>query len=165
MIFFRQGIQNRPGKTSFIGTGLPSQYGNGALVNTQRFIRDHQILVKFHLITQSKTIRTGAKRIIKGKTSRLHLINADTAIRTSKVLAEIQHLPICHIHHHQAIAQAHGCFNRICQTLFNARTDDQTIYHDLNVVLDILIQMDLFRKLILVSIDPDPHKSTLLGLV
>ena len=56
-------------------------------------IRNHKVFVKLHLIAKSKAIRTGTKRIIKGKASRLYLINADTAVRAGKALAEIHWSP------------------------------------------------------------------------
>ena len=165
MILFRQCIQDRPGKTTFIGTGLPPQYSDGSLIDAQRLIRDHQILVKLHLIAQSKTVWTGTKWVIEGEAPRLHLVDADAAVRAGKILAEIQHLPVGHIHHHQAVSQIHGSLDGIGQTLLDTRADNQTVYHNLNVVLDVLVQMDLFGKLILVPIDPHPDKTALFRLV
>ena len=58
-------IQNCSGKTSLTCAGLPSCHHDRAFQDTQRFIRDHQINVKFHLISESQTVRAGAKWIIE----------------------------------------------------------------------------------------------------
>ena len=48
-----QCIENCVGKAALIRTGLPSHHLNGTLCDGQRFIRNHQILVKLHLIAKS----------------------------------------------------------------------------------------------------------------
>ena len=110
LIFFSQCIQNRSCKASFICAGLPSGHSDRTIQNTERWIRDHQFYVKFHLISESVTIRAGTKRIIKGKTSRLDLIDTHTTVRTGKTLAETQQFSINHFHKRQTICQAQYIF-------------------------------------------------------
>ena len=95
---FVQCIKDCSCKTALICAGLPAHDHNSSLGNTQRFIRNHQINIKFHLISQTKTIRAGSKRIIKRKASRLDLINTDLTIRAGKALTECLHSTIHRIY-------------------------------------------------------------------
>ena len=89
VVFLCKSIQNRSRKTSFICTGLPAQHHNGPLGNAQTPVRYHQVHIKLHFISQAEAGRTGTERIVEGKASRFDLINAHTAVRTGKALAEI----------------------------------------------------------------------------
>ena len=51
LVFLAKSAQNGICKTGWIHTGLPSKRCDRSLIDTQRFIRDHQILVKLHLIS------------------------------------------------------------------------------------------------------------------
>ena len=84
----------------------------------------------------------GSKGIIEGKTPWLHLVNADCTVRTGKALAEIHRLTAAHIHHHQSAAQGHDCLYGICKPFFNTFLYNQTVHHDFNVMLDVLLQPD-----------------------
>ena len=99
LIFLRKCAQNRIGKASLIFTRLPAHDLNGTFVNTELLIRNHQLRIKLHLISKTKTDRTGAKRIIKGKASRFNLRNTDSTIRAGKALAEIDGFPTNYIYH------------------------------------------------------------------
>ena len=96
-IFRCQSIQDRAGKASLLSTGLPSHYYDCPLIYTKRFIRDHKILIKLHLISQSKTLRAGTEGIIKGEASRFDLLDTDPTIRTGEILAEIDRFTVCNI--------------------------------------------------------------------
>ena len=112
------------------------------------FIRNHQILVKFHLVAKSETLRAGAKGIVKGKTSRFYLINTDAAVRAGKTLGKLDLLSTDHIHGHQSVRQFQYIFNGIHQTFFNAFLYYQTVYYNLDIVLFIFIQTDLLCQFI-----------------
>ena len=163
MVFFRQSVQNRPSKAAFILAGLPAQHHNGPVQNAQRFVRYHQIRIKFHLVAQSQTVRAGAERIIKGKAAGLYLFNTDPAVRAGKILAEVNHLilrlfpghflTVCltggigrplHIHHRQPFRQIHHLLQRFGQPLFNTRLHNQPVHQDLDIMLNIFIQFNLF---------------------
>ena len=144
MILCRQGIQDRPRKASRLRAGLPAEDDDCSLVNTQGLIRDHQILIKFHLISQTETVRAGAERVIKGEASRLHLLDTDPAVRAGKALAEVDRLTASYIHDHQTIGQLHHCLYGVRQTFLDPRLHNETVHNDLNIVLDVLLQRDLF---------------------
>ena len=165
MIFFTQRIQNRSGKASLCCTGLPAEYCNRTFLDGQRRIRDHQSLIKFHLISEPQTIRTGSERIVKRKTSRLNLINADPAVRTGKALAEVQIVSIHRIYHQQSVRQCQHALNRIRQTLFYPRFYRKPVHHDSNRMFDILIQFYLFRQFVHIAIDLHPYITASLCLI
>ena len=142
IIRFGQRFQDCPCKAALIRTGLPSHDHDCALVYRQGLIRNHQVLVKFHLIAQAETLRAGSEGIVEGKAPWLHLVNADCTVRTGKALAEIHRLTAAHIHHHQSAAQGHDCLYGICKPFFNTFLYNQTVHHDFNVVLDVLLQPD-----------------------
>ena len=164
-IFPCQSIQNRSGKASLRGTGLPPENSDSPFIDTQFLIRDHQIDIKFHLISKTQTLRAGTKWIIKGKTPGFDLINADATIRTGKTLAEIQKLPVHSVYYQQTIRQIQHGFNGIGKTLLYSRFHNKSIHNDLNVMFDILIQLDLLRKLIEISVDLHSHISASSGLI
>ena len=57
-------LQNRICKAGSIIAGLPSHNGKRSAVNAKSFIRDHQIHIEFHLISQAKAFRASPKRVI-----------------------------------------------------------------------------------------------------
>ena len=71
--------------------------------------------------------------------------NVDAA---EKALAESHRFAADHIHHQQPLCQFQYVFNRVCQTALNTILYHQTIYHDVDIVLDIFIQRDLLGKLV-----------------
>ena len=123
-------------------------------------VRDHQLRIKFHLIAKSEADRTGSKRVIKRKASRFDLTDADAAVRAGKALTEGHLLTADHIQQKKSFRKCQYILNRICQSPLDPRLHYQSVYYDLYVMLDILIQLDLFRKLVHVSINHDTYITT-----
>ena len=163
IVFLRQCPQNSIGKAGLVRTGLPAHDRDGSLIDAESLVRDHQILVEFHLISQAEAYRAGTERIVEGKASGLHFADTDTTVRTGKALAESRRFAADHIHHQQPLCQFQYVFNRVCQTALNTILYHQTIYHDVDIVLDIFIQFDLFRQFIHAAVDPYPDITASLG--
>ena len=163
MIFLGQCLQYGIGKTALVRAGLPPHHGDRSLIDAESLVRDHQILVKLHLVTQSKTYRAGTEGIVEGEASRLHFADTDAAVRTGEALAEGHRLATDHIHHQQAFGQLQYVFNGICQTALNTILYHQTVYYNVDIVLDIFIQFDLFRQFIHTAVDPYPDITASLG--
>ena len=163
IIFLRQCPQNSIGKAGLVRTGLPAHDRDGSLIDAESLVRDHQILVEFHLISQAEAYRAGTERIVEGKASGFHFADTDTTVRTGKALAESHRFAADHIHHQQPLCQFQYIFNRVCQTALNTILYHQTIYHDVDIVLDIFIQFDLFRQFIHAAVDPYPDITASLG--
>ena len=163
MIFLGQCLQYGIGKTALVRAGLPPHHGDRSLIDAESLVRDHQILVEFHLISQAEAYRAGTERIVEGKASGFHFADTDTTVRTGKALAESHRFAADHIHHQQPLCQFQYIFNRVCQTALNTILYHQTIYHDVDIVLDIFIQFDLFRQFIHAAVDPYPDITASLG--
>ena len=157
IIFPAEGVQDGPRKTAFIRAGLPAQHRDGPFIDRQGRIRDHQFLGELHLVTQSEAFRAGAKRIVERKASRLDLLDADPAVRAGEALAEIHRLAVDHIHHQQPLRQMQHALHGIREPLLDPRPHDQTVYDDLDVVLNIFIQADLFRQFVHIAVNAHPH--------
>ena len=160
-----KGFQNGSGKAALVRAGLPAHNYNGSLIDGQGLVRDHQILVKFHLVAQTETLRAGAEGIVEGKASGLHLVHADAAVRAGEALAEVHGLAVHHVHGHQTAGQGHHRLDGVRQALLDALPDHQAVHHHFNVVLDVLLQLDLFRQLIEIPVDAHPDVTALSGVV
>ena len=165
MILLCQRVENGSGKAALVRTGLPAHSHNRPLADAQGFIRNQQILIKFHLVSQSKAFRAGAEWIIEGKAPRLHLVHTDAAVRAGKILAEIHSPLLRYLHRHQPACKLHDGFNGICQTLLDSRLHNKAVHHNFDIVLDILIQLDLLRKLIEASVNSDTDIAALSRLL
>ena len=159
VIFFCQCLQDRICKRSRLLTALPPQHGNRALVDAQRAIGNHQVRIKFHLISESVALRTCPERVVERKASGLDFINADTAVRARKALGKRQHFLIAsHAFYKQkSLRQVQDIFDRIRQSAFDSRLHNQTVNDDFDIMLDILIQLDILRQLIQIAVNADSH--------
>ena len=142
-VFSGQRLQDSPGVAPPVRTGLPAQDDDGPLVDAQGFVRDHQVLVKLHLVAQSVALRAGPEGVVEGKAPGLYLVNADAAVRAGKALAEIHRLPAYHIHHKKPLRQVEHTFHGIGKALLNARLYHKPVHDDLDIVLDIFVQRDV----------------------
>ncbi len=165
MIFFAQRLQQRVGKAVFFAAGLPAHDGNSPLADAETLIRDHQVDVEFHLIAQSRTHGAGSERIVEGEASWLDLTDAYAAVRAGKALAEGHRLTPYDVHHQQIVRKIQHIFYRICQTALHSLLHRQPIHHDVNVVLNILLQRDLFRQLVHTAVYAHTHIAALSGSV
>ena len=158
-----QRLQNGVSKAARLIAGLPAHNDDGALVDAPALIRNHQVHVKFHLVSQAVALRTGAKGIVEGKAPRLNLIDADPAVRAGKALAEGHGLPADHVYKQQPFRERQHAFDGIREPSVDSGLHHKTVHHDLDVVLDIFIQFDLFRQLIHASVHPDTHVAAASG--
>ena len=147
-VLFAESVQNRPCKTGFVRAGLPSENRDRSFIDRKRRIRDDQFFRELHFIPQAVTFRACSKRVVKRKTSRFDLFYADPAVRTGKALTEIHRLPVDHIYNKQPFRQMEHAFHGIRQTLLDPRPHNKSVHYDLNIVLYIFIQCDIFRKFI-----------------
>ena len=67
VVLFGQGIEQGSGKGPLRSAGLPARHNDRALINGQILVRDHQFLVKLHLVTQARAFRAGSEGIVEGK--------------------------------------------------------------------------------------------------
>ena len=126
---------------------------NGAVQNGNRSVRNHQRGIHLQLAAQTRAGGAGAEGIVEREHAGRQLLHGDAAILAGIVLREHEILLLPQeIDHHQSAGQG-GCgLHRVGQTLLNVRTDDQTVHNDLDVMLNIFFQFDLFVQFVQISI-------------
>ena len=72
-------------------------------------------------------------------------------------MAEVHRLSAQHIHHQKPFRQCQHVFNGIRQTPFNACLHHQTVYHDFDVMLYVLIQFNFLGQFIQIAVNPYTH--------
>ena len=149
-----QGGQDGVGKGSRLHAGLPAQDRDGPVIDGTGRIRDDQVRIELHPVAQARTVGTGAEGIVKGKASGLDLGDGGPAVGAGEVLAELAQLSPDDVHLEEALGQAQGVLDGIGQAPLNARPDHQTVHDDLNVMLDVLFQLNVFGNVILAAVDP-----------
>ena len=149
-----QGGQNGVGKGARLHAGLPAQDRDGPVIDRPGRIRDDQVRIELHPVAQAQAVGTGAEGIVEGKASGLDLGNGGPAVGAGEVLAELAQFSPDDVHLQETLGQAQGVLDGIGQAAFNARPDHQAVHDDLNVMLDILFQLDVFGNVILAAVDP-----------
>ena len=69
------------------------------------------------------------------------------------------------VHQHDAAGQVGGGLHGVRQPLGPVGADDQTVHHDLDVVLLVLLQGNVLGQVIEVSVGPDPDIAGAAGVV
>ncbi len=141
----------------------PSQNRNGALVQGQALIRNHQRHIKLRLGADTEAFRTGPEGIVEGKAPGLDLLDADTAVRAGEAGGQIHGLTANHIHGQQTVRQCHRLLYGFRKPLADALADHQTIHHDLDGMPQVLFQLDFLRQIIHISVDAYSHIAGLPG--
>ena len=157
VIGLRKRNQHGMGKAALILRIHPSQNGNGALVQGQALIRNHQCHIKLRLGADTEALRAGTEGIVEGKAPGLDLLDADATVRAGKAGGQIHRLSADHIHGQQAVRQCHRLLDRLRKTLADALADHQTVHHDLDGMPQVLFQLDFLRQIVHISIDAHPH--------
>ena len=148
VILLAEGGQDGVCKTPLVHAGLPADDGNSALVDGKTVVRNQQTGVKLHAVAQSRAVRAGAEGVIEGKAAGLDLGDTDPAVRAGKTLAELQEFPADDIRLHQSLGEGQGIFHGIRHAALGPGTDDQTVHHDLDVVLDVLVKGDVLGDIV-----------------
>ena len=127
-----------------------------------RRIRDDQILVDLQLRAQAIAGRAGAVRGVERKRPRLEFLDVDPVpVGARDVLGKtLQPVLVIvvkpdRIDDHHAIGQAQRRLHRIGQALLLRRLDLQAVHHDVDVVLDLLLQRRRIRQAVHLAVDDD----------
>ena len=70
-----------------IGLHIGTDCRNGSLVKGLCLVRDDQIRIEFHMLSQAHAVRTGSIGCVEGKQPGFDFRQADTAFRTGELLA------------------------------------------------------------------------------
>ena len=152
-VLLAQGYQNGIGKASLVHAGLPAKDGDGTAVDREAVVRHQQAGIKFHAVAQTCAVGAGAKWIVEGKAAGFDLLYTDPAVGAGKALAELQKLTAHNVCLSQSVGESEGVLQRIRHAALSAGADDQTVNHDLYIVLDIFVQRNVLGDIIHISVD------------
>ena len=165
MVFLGQSLEIHPENGVRPGT-LPAGSLNGPVKNGLRFVRDYQVLIRNQLKAKARTIRAGTVWIVEGEHPRLQLRQADAAVLAGVVLGKTQLLVLLgQLDGHKAPGMGAGRFNRVRQAAAQPLLQHQTVHHQLNGVLPVLFQLDLFRQVVENAVCPHPGEALLPGIL
>ena len=126
---------------------VPPAGADGAVQNGQLLVGNDNIRIYLHLMPQPSTGGTGSVGVVEGEGAGRQFFDGDAAVLAGVVLAEQQVFVLPHqVDDHNAARELGGNLAAVRQPLGDVRTDDQPVYDDLNVVLDVLLQGDLLGQ-------------------
>ncbi len=146
---------------------------NRTLPQTQTLVGNHQIRVGKRLNPKPVTGRTCSPRAVERKQPRLNLLNHEARNRTGKTLRK-QKPPIGHspfalaasgggrvFNRRQPAAQLQRRLKRIRQTLRLIPPQNDPVNHNINIVLDVLVQRRRSFQFVIFAVHLDPLKPLL----
>ena len=164
-VLFGQGVKVHPGDAVGLDVA-PAGGGDGPLQNGQLLVGNDEIRVYLQLAAQAGTGGTGPVWVVEGEHPGGELLNGHAAVLAGVVLGE-QDVPVLphHIDHHQAAGQVGGDLHAVRQAAGDVLPDDQAVHHDLDVVLLVLLQLDLFTQVIGDAVHPAAHIAGAAGVL
>ena len=123
---------------------VPTRGFDCSLCNAQVYIRDNQIGVNFLENAQPCTIFASPIGVVERKHPRGQLFNGNIMFRTGVFLRKQPCFFPHDFYRCQAARQGKDGFQAVCQTGTNPLFDHQSVYHDFNGMLFVLVQRDGF---------------------
>ena len=165
MIAFGKGVKIHLGDGITADVSPPAG-GNAAVQNTEIRIRHNEGGVNEHLHPKTRAFGTGAVGIVEGKEPRRQFLDGDAAVLTGVVLGKGD-LPVFpdQVNQHQAACKGQRRFGRIAQTAGDLRLYYKAVYDDLDIMLFVLFQLDLFGQIVHIPVHPGADIAGLLGIL
>ena len=136
-----------------------------AFAQAQPAHRHHQIRVKEQLVTQPIARRTGAEGVVEREQPGLDLVDGKAADRTGKLGGKGRPLlGLGILDDRQPVGQLERGLKAVGQPLFHAFLEHHPVDHDLDGVLELLVQRRGFFDQVHDIVDLDPLEATLLQL-
>ena len=150
-----------------IGTGGGPAAGlDGAVQIGFGLIGDHQVRVRHQLEAQAGAEGARARRIIEGEHPGLQLGQADAAVLAGVILGETQLLPGGgQFDGNEAAGMGAGRLDGIRQAAAQALFQHQTVNHQIDVVLLVLLALDLLGQVIQDAVHPNAGEALLPGVI
>ena len=127
----------------------PSRGVQTAVIDAELFVRDHHLGVDEQLNAEARAGRAGAVGVVEGKEPRRNLLQRDAAVGAGIVLGKAELFPAVLQHRrHQAAGEAEGGLRRVGQAAPRALLDPNPVDDDLDRMLFVLVQGNLFRQII-----------------
>ena len=164
-VLLGQGVKVHAGDAVGLDV-IPPRGGDSPLQNGQVLVGNHQIGVHLQLAAQAGTGGTGAEGVVEGEHPGGELLNGHAAVFAGVVLGE-EDVPVLphHVDDHQASRQVGGHLHAVSKAAGNVLPDNQTVHHDLNVVLFVLLQLDLLAEIIGNAVHPAAHIAGAAGIL
>ena len=102
-------------------------------------------------------------RVVEGEVPGGRLFHGEAVVGADKVLAEQQvgALSLSRRHQNQSGGHLGSRLNRLPEPADSLRIDHQTVHHDLDVVLLVLVEADALGQFVEVAVDAGPHEAGL----
>ena len=136
----------------------PARGIDAAVFNAELAVGHDKLRVNEHLNSEPRAGRAGAVGIVEGKQARGNLLQRDSAVRTGVVLGKAELLlGVLQFRRQQASGEAQRCFGRIRETAADAVLDGNAVDDDLDGMLFVLVQRDIFRQVIDQAVHTGPN--------
>ena len=139
--------------------------GNCSLGKRKLFVWDYAIDRNGLHFTKSCAMRTRARGIIKGEHTRFKLTKRNAVLFASVILREFQFLgfPLARNGDDRdvSIGSTECVFDRVGKSGCNALSHNKTVDNDIDAMFFIFVKLDLFGKIVHISIDTHADVSAL----
>ena len=160
-----QRVEVHPGDTVGLDV-VPARGGDGPVQNGQGLVGDDELRVHLHLGAQTGAGGAGAEGVVEGEHPGGQLLDGHAAVLTGVVLGE-EDVPVLphDVDDDDAAGQGGGGLHRVGETAADIRPDDEPVHYDLDGVLFVLVQFDLFRQLVEGAVHPAADVAGLPGVL
>ena len=124
-----------------------------ALADRERRVRDEQVGVDLLLGAEARAARAGAVRRVEREDPRLELREPDAVLRAGEVLGVRRRLAVHDVDHDQALGELRGGLDRLGQARAQVGLHHEPVDHDLDRVLELLVEDDLLLEQALLAVD------------
>ena len=165
IVAFAEGIEVHAGDA--VGAdGVPAGGHHRAVQNGLALVRDHQRGVHLQLHAKAGAGGACAEGTVEGEQAGRQLLDGHAAVLAGVVLGEGQVLSLPQqIHRHKAAGQVGGGLHAVGQAGGDVGADDQTIHHNVDLMLVVLDQLDLFIQLVHFAVNAGADKAAAPGLL
>ena len=133
--------------------GVPSGGDDRPVEDGETVIRDDERGVGLELAAEPRTGRAGAVGVVEREHARRQLLDAHAAVVAGVVLRKREILSLAQkVHDHKPAREVRRRLDRVRQALGDVGADDQPVDDDLDVVLLVLLEVDVFREVIEVPV-------------
>ena len=133
--------------------GGPAGSCDSAVQNGLALVRHDQRRVGLQLNAQPCTGGAGAEGTVEGEQAGRQLLDGDAAVLAGVVLGKGDVLLLLQqVHRHQSAGQIGRRLHGVRQALGDIGADNEPVHHDVDMVLQVLLQRDILRQLVEVPV-------------
>ena len=151
-----------------IGRGGTRPWSDGALGEGKVLVGDDQLRVDFGLFAETVTGRAGTKRIVERKEARFDLRNGEAGDGAGEIgrVSDPLRLGLAVLNvgifeNGDAIGETERCLEAFSEALLHAFTNDDPVHHNVNVVLELLVERRRVFEVMELAIDLDALEAVL----